>query len=277
MSSPTVVVVAWRAGARAAACLERLATAAPGCPCVVVDNESRPGELDRMLAGRARVKGIELADNLGFAGGANLGIERAFADGASHVVLLNDDVLVEPGCIEALVEAAGEGDVASPVIDAPGVEAFSGGAIDARGFGFHRAGSLEFLTGAAICIPGAVWQRVGPLDDRLFLYYEDVEWCLRARAAGAALLVVATARASHLAGASTGGGSGPTWAYYSTRNRLWLLEQRFGRARARREALNTAGRAAARLVAGPRSVARAKLLGVRDWRARRLGRGPYPA
>ena len=229
-----VVVVTWRSNPRALACIERVHETLPAGAVVLVDNESA-GRLD--LAG-ADV--LPLTENLGFAAGANRGIERAFADGASHAVLLNDDVLVEPGCLAALVVAAGEERAASPSIDAPGADAFAGGRIDwKRGFGSHEAGALDFLTGAAICIPRGVWGQVGSFDEQLFLYYEDVDWCRRAIAAGVELTVVPEARATHAAGSSAGG---ETWAYYSTRNRLWFLQTYVGLRAARRSSWTLASR-----------------------------------
>jgi GT2 family glycosyltransferase len=274
VSAPVAVVVAWRAGERAAACLGALAATAPACRRVLVDNESDTKRLAALLARMPEVEVVPLAENRGFAGGANAGLARALALGASHAILLNDDVLVTGGCIDALVACAGTEAAVSPEIEAPGDDAFAGGAIDwRRGYGRHVDGALDYLTGAALCIPAAVFARVGPFDERLFLYYEDVDWCLRARALGVPLRVCREARAVHAAGASSGGGRGATWAYYSTRNRLWLLEHERGRAAALREAVGTAARAAAH---GRGALSRAKLAGVRDWRGGRLGRGPYP-
>ena len=120
-------------------------------------------------------------------------------------------------------------------------------------------------------------RHVGPFDEELFLYYEDVDWCLRARALGVPLTVALDARATHSGGASSGGEQGETWAYYSTRNRLWLLERQRGARSARREAMRTSMRARARaLQPARRAVAHAKLAGVRDWSERRMGRGPWP-
>ena len=68
------------------------------------------------------------------------------------------------------------------------------------------------------------------------------------------------------------------WAYYATRNRLWLLEQQRGALAARREAMRTSVRAHLRaLRSSRRGVAKAKLAGVRDWSQRRMGRRPWPA
>ncbi len=273
--SVAAVVVAWRAGKRAGACLGRLAEVAPGVRRVLVDNEAGDDSSIEVPEGTAVVR---LADNLGFAGGANEGIARAFADGAQQVVLLNDDVLVEAGCVEALAEAAGATGAASPRIEGPPGIAFAGGELElVRGFGRHVDGARDYLSGACLCISRGAWNAVGPFNDQLFLYYEDVEWCLRARSLGVPLTVVLDARATHSGGASSGGAEGETWAYYSTRNRLWLLEVERGARVAAREAAKTRLRARMRTVQpARRAVARAKLAGVLDWSERRMGRGPWP-
>ncbi len=273
--SAAAVVVAWRAGERAGECLGRIAEVAPELRLVLVDNEAGSG------AGVAAPDGAEivrLSDNRGFAGGANAGLERAFGAGASHVVLLNDDVLVAPGCIAALITAAGDGGAASPRIDGPPGVAFAGGELElVRGFGRHVEGALDYLSGACICFSRGAWEAVGPFNEELFLYYEDVEWSLRARALGVPLRVAQDARAAHSGGASSGGGEGETWAYYATRNRLWLLEVERGARVARREAARTSFRARVRAVQpARRAVSQAKLAGVKDWSARRMGRGPWP-
>ena len=272
-------MVAWRAGERAGACLDRLARVAPDARRVLVDCESDPAALTALLLGRGAIEPLPLPENRGFAGGANAGLERAFGMGASHAVLLNDDVLVEPGCIDALAAGAGETGAASPRIDGPPGVAFAGAELELkRGFGRHVDGGLDYLTGACICFSRSAWEIVGPFDESLFLYYEDVDWSLRARAKDVPLTVVQAARASHAGGSSSGGEEGETWAYYSTRNRLWLLEQQRGTSQARREAARTSLRARVRAVrSSRRPVALAKLAGVRDWSERRMGRGPWPA
>ena len=273
--SVAAVVVAWRAGERAGACLGRLAEVAPDAARVLVDNESGAGPGIEVPEGTL-VVGLD--DNRGFAGGANAGLERAFADGASHAVLLNDDVLVEAGCVEALVAAAGERGAASPRIEGPPGIAFAGGELElVRGFGRHVDGADDYLSGACICISRGAWDAVGAFNEELFLYYEDVEWCLRARAIDVPLTVVLDARAAHSGGASSGGDKGETWAYYSTRNRLWLLEIERGARVAHREAGKTKLRARMRAVQpARRAVSQAKLAGVHDWSERRMGRGPWP-
>ena len=266
MVKPCAVVVGWRAGERAAHAIELVRAGQPGCAVVFVDNEAPSPEVPAGV--------LALTENRGYAGGANAGVARALADpSVTHVALMNDDLELAPGALALLAEACGDDACASPAIDAQGADGFAGGRIDERGFGRHEPGALDFLTGAALCFPRRAWEAVGPFDERLFLYYEDVEWCLRARAAAFALRVELRATARHGAGSSTGGGEGETWAYYSTRNRLWLLQRMRGRGTARREAANTSARALLRL---RDPVGRAKLLGVRDWAEGRMGRGPFP-
>jgi GT2 family glycosyltransferase len=266
VSEPVAVVVTYDAPDAAAACVERLRQIAPDASVVLVDNGGRAPQLP----------GVELLrpqTNLGFAGGANAGLRRAFEPAATtHGLLLNDDLLLEPGAVAQLCADAGDDGAAAPHVEAAGDEAFTGAEIEwRRGFGRHVPGRLDYLTGAALCLSRAAWERTGPFDERLFLYYEDVDWSFRARSAGVPLRL-SQARARHQGGASAGG---PTHAYYSTRNRLWFLEQQRGRAAARREALRTSARAAGRAVTAP-AIARARLEGVADWARGRMGRRRYP-
>jgi GT2 family glycosyltransferase len=273
--SVAAVVVAWRAGARAGACLGRLAEVAPDARRILVDNEAGDGSGVDATDGTVV---LGLIENRGFAGGANAGLARAFRDGADHAVLMNDDLVVAAGCVEALAAAAGQGGAASPRIEGPPGVAFAGGELELRrGFGRHVEGAHDYLNGACLCISRTAWEQVGPFDEELFLYYEDVDWSLRARALGVPLAVALDAHATHSGGASSGGEQGETWAYYSTRNRLWLLEQQQGSRAARREALRTSIRARLRAMrSARRGVALAKLAGVRDWSEHRMGRGPWP-
>ena len=163
---------------------------------------TRPGTAPASMPRTTRVV-VRLTDNRGFAGGANAGLARAFDDGAAHAVLLNDDVLVEPGCIEALVAAAGDRRRGVAAHRRPAgrrvrrrraraASAASGGTSTARG---------DYLSGACLCISRSAWETVGPFDEELFLYYEDVDWCLRARALGVPLTVALEARAPRTAAA----------------------------------------------------------------------------
>ena len=219
------------------------------------------------------------ADNRGFAGGANAGLGRAFEDGAEHAVLLNDDVLVEPGCVEALVSRcrarAGPPRRASTARRA---FAFAGGELEPkRGFGRHvdgrdrlsqrrvplhlarrlgarravRRAALPVLRGRRLVPPRPRARRAA--DGRARCARRAQRRALDGRRAGRDLGLLLDAQPALAARAAA------------------------GLARARREACARACAPAARaLQSARRAVARAKLAGVRDWSERRMGRGPWP-
>ena len=106
--------------------------------------------------------------------------------------------------------------------------AYRGGAVDwERGFAGHREGADDYLLGGCMCVSRTAWERTGPFDESFFLYCEDVDWCLRARAAGVPLAVLPEELADHVGGAAAGGA---TWAYWWSRNRIALL-RKHGRGR----------------------------------------------
>src|SRR5262249_3927309 len=112
---------------------------------------------------------------------------------------------------------------------------YAGGrCIPALGHASHRGlGALDhgqfrvvedtgYLTGCCLLATRVAWQRVGELDERYFLYAEDTDWCLRARAAGFRLLFVPTARLWHKVSASSGAAS-PWKIYQRLRANLTLF------------------------------------------------------
>ncbi len=128
----------------------------------------------------ARLLLVETGGNLGFAGGNNVGIRIALDDPAcAYVWLLNNDTVVEPGCLAAMVRRAGmdaetgiTGSVNCFYADPGRVQALGGGhfspwrvAIDLHGIGMSR----RFLQG------------VGEMEESYFLYFEEIDWALRAR------------------------------------------------------------------------------------------------
>lgn len=241
MPGVAIVVVSFRTGDTLARCLDDAHRAAPDAPVLVVDHESRPAALAALAAARPWVEPLGTPGNPGFGAGANRGIARALADGADHVLLLNDDVYLRLGAVERLVAAAGADGAASPWLAGEGDAAYRGGAIDwERGFAGHREGADDYLIGGCLCISRGAWERTGPFDEAFFLYCEDVDWCLRARAAGAPLVVVPEELADHVGGAST---RGETWGYWWSRSRIALL-RKHGRGHPWRTALrHTAGTA----------------------------------
>jgi len=240
----TVVVLNWNNLPDTIECLESLrAVTYPALRLLVVDNGSTDGS---EAALRERFPGLELlqtGQNLGFAGGNNAGIRRAFADGADHVLLLNNDTTVDPGFVTALVEAARAnpraGLLSSKILffDRPDVLWYAGASFHRRlGWGRHRGygqrdvGQFDRIeetdrpTGCSLLATRACCERVGLLPEHYFCYAEDLEWGLRALAFGFQVLYVPESRVWHKVSRSTGGARSTTAVRYQTRNLLACVD-----------------------------------------------------
>jgi GT2 family glycosyltransferase len=240
------VVLTWNGREDTLPCLASLESA-PDRPdaIVVVDNGSSDGTAEAVRERFPEVELVRSEENLGFAGGNNLGLERARQLGADHVLVLNNDAEVEPGAVRALVEEAERrldaGSLGSKILFAepPDLIWFAGARFDPRaGYNGRQLGYRERddgrydavhetdrACGAAMLVPRAVLDAVGGFDEELFLYSEDVEWSLRARRAGYRHYVVPASVVRHRVSAAGGGESSPLTLYYGLRNTLVVCER----------------------------------------------------
>src|SRR3954469_23326637 len=105
----TVVVLNWCNESETADCLQSLAADRSGTLTVLlVDNGSPDGSGERLHARFGDIPYLQTGSNLGYAAGNNRGFERALADGADYVMVLNDDTIVDPDCVTRLLAAAEE-------------------------------------------------------------------------------------------------------------------------------------------------------------------------
>ncbi len=181
------------------------------------------------------------AQNLGFGAGANAGIRRALEAGAELVWLLTPDVLVEPQtlpCLVRVMQQDAQLGVCGPVIRA-GRRSITGCRLwPWMGFyarlrtagpemGTRSAPLLptDYVDGGCMLVRSELLREIGLLREDFFLYYEDAEFCLRARRAGWRLAVVGSAR-THTRPLNVDRNDR---TYYLVRNSLWLarLEKRF--------------------------------------------------
>jgi len=221
MASPplvTVIVVNFNGLPDTEACLESvLASSYPRLRVMVVDNGSR-GEDVAVLRRRFgdRVEVVEAGRNLGYAGACNLGIGRALARGSDMVLLLNNDARLAPDCIHELVRAAlalPDAAALCPKIyfaERPHVVQSTGGRVSlwrgtARQVGrgeedrgqWSRLEERDYADGACMLLTRRALEAVGPLDEEYFAYWEETDWCFRAREKGFRCYYVPTARAWH--------------------------------------------------------------------------------
>jgi GT2 family glycosyltransferase len=280
MTKVAAVVLSWNGREDTLACLRSLE--GEDVDVIVVDNASEDGTAEAVTGAEV----IRNERNLGYAGGMNTGIRRALERGADAVLLLNNDVEIEPGAIAALAAAAPGTAAVCPVVvfaDDPGRVWYAGARFDPRrGYnGRHitetsdTATETERICGAAVLMLREALERVGMFDEDLFAYVEDADWSLRARAAGLRLLVVPAGRVRHKVSASTGGEGSPDAIYYSVRNLLTVCERHapLGPLGTWRRRLTALGAFFVQALAGRRRRESMKALrdGWRDFRACRLG------
>lgn len=207
---------------------------------VVVDNFSSSQERERVrvLADDHGWTLVELPDNRGFGPGVNAGAAAALALGCDGLLLLNPDVEVTPGVVDELrrqVQADPDVLVSPLLVDLTGAVNFSGSVLDLRDGRIRsvaraaaqadpRSRPVVWLTAACLAVPQSLWQRVGGLAEDYFMYWEDVDFGYRCRAAGARTVLRDDLVAVHDQGGTQGERRGRAksrlYYLYNCRNRM---------------------------------------------------------
>jgi GT2 family glycosyltransferase len=237
-----IVIVNYRTAQLTSDCLRSLApevTALPATKVVVTDNASGDDSVAR-LTGASRDNGwgawcdvSPLDRNGGFAWGNNEAIRPALAssDPPDYVLLLNPDTVVRPGALGALLEfmdanptvgIAGsrledpDGTAQRSAFRFPGVlsELENGVRLSLVSKALRRfvvappppqqVCRVDWVAGASMIVRRAVFDAIGLLDEQYFMYYEEVDFCLRASRAGWPCWYVPASRVVHLVGQSSG-------------------------------------------------------------------------
>ena len=204
---------------------------------ILVDNGSKD-PLDKDLEKNyANLKCIILKENLGFAGGNNVGIKEAIGE---YLIFLNNDTLVPPQFISTMVdfmESNDEVGMASPKLIFPNERIQYAGSSDfnkltGRGsrIGFNEVDQGQYAKnyptsyahGAAMITRREVLNKVGLMREDYFLYYEELDWCERIKRNGYSIYYVGATYVIHKESISVGINS-PLKVYYMSRNRILFL------------------------------------------------------
>jgi N-acetylglucosaminyl-diphospho-decaprenol L-rhamnosyltransferase len=229
VASVTIVIVSFNTRVELESCLASLAAHPPATPheVVVVDNASTDGTASAVRTAWPGVRLIEAGRNLGFAAANNVGIRSTESE---FVLLLNSDTVVPAGAIDALVLAVesepGIGAAGPRIVDPAGRAELSFGAmigpfaelrqkvlvrLHARrvpivsGFverATRRPRYPDWVSGACLLVRRADALSAGLLDERYFLYAEDVDFCAALRGLGRRILFTPDVEIVHLKGAS---------------------------------------------------------------------------
>lgn len=248
-----IIIVNWNGWKDSLECLESLrGVKHPDFSVYMVDNGSADGSQSKLADFKSSTFGYQLIQNsanLGFAGGNNVGIKKALEDGAEFILLLNNDTIVSPNFLALLVSAANSdsaiGIVGPKIYFSEGITAvaglqriwFGGGKLNwlkTRGYhlDYDRTDTLsqsasdeilntDYITGCCMLVKREAIEKIGLLSEDYFLYYEDVDWCLRVRQAGYKIAYVPGAFIWHKISRSANAGS-PQYVYYHSRNGLML-------------------------------------------------------
>lgn len=241
-----VVVLNWNQPQDTLQCLASLKSVAYRClEVVVIDNGSQDGSTNIISRHFPEFALLPQQNNLGFAGGSNVGIQWGLDREADHILLLNNDTVVHPAFLTFLVDfmdskpAAG---IVTPKIyvydDPKTIWALGGrinrhtsrsrhiaeGEIDTGQFADPIA--CDYATGCAMFVRRAVLERIGLLDTDYFYSYEDADFSIRARDAGFGVYCVPQARIWHKGAASVQGLRSASYRYYASRNRIIFVRKR---------------------------------------------------
>jgi hypothetical protein len=212
-----VAMVTWNTRDTTLEALAALSAVAPaGTRVLVRDNASADGTAEAIAAAFPEVEVDPGSENLGFAGGVNTILRRSTAD---WVLLLNSDAWPEAGALEQMVACAERHPRAAAVtptlLRPDGTPEISGwpfpsirvtvasgraGYDPFRGHDTERL--VDWAVGAAVLLRRTAVDELGGLDESLFMYAEDLEWCWRARDAGWETWLAPDAVVRHIGNAS---------------------------------------------------------------------------
>jgi hypothetical protein len=212
---------------------------------VVVDNGSQDDSVCTFKDKFPKVFVLETGQNLGYAGGNNQGITYALEHGADHIFILNNDAIVDPNILNSFVEAIEKypdaGILGAKIYQAnePNKIWFAGGTWLPEKAEFTHIGwghddgpswsqvqETDYACGCALFVKAEVFRKIGLLETKFFLTWEESDFCYRARRCGYKCLLVPNAHVWHKVSASfKGGEAGLIHKYFMTRNQLLWIER----------------------------------------------------
>ncbi|MBE0470378.1 MAG: glycosyltransferase family 2 protein [Methyloprofundus sp.] len=211
---------------------------------IVVDNGSTDDSVQSIRMAYPDITLIETGQNLGYAEGNNVGIRYALESNTDYILLLNNDTWVDKNFLDYLVSEAEKTNnafVYGPAIfyAEPKDTLWFAGAkwnTDKLSFDFPLQNSpkeglsnlpfeSDYICGAALFFHRSIAEKIGLLDAKFFLVWEESDWCFRAKRAGYKSLIVPDSQIWHKIGVSFGSESSPLRLFFSARNRLLWIEK----------------------------------------------------
>jgi len=207
---------------------------------VVVDNGSIDDSVKVIRKTFPEVAVLETGENLGFAGGNNVGIRYALEQGAEYLFLLNNDTVVDPQILGGFMDASSsigqEGIFGAKIyyFAEPNKIWYAGAKWNRKNSHFTHVGqdcmddgkkfnvfsATDYACGCALFVSANLLQRIGLLDEKYYLTFEETDLCYRAKKLGYESYFVPEAKVWHKVSTSFGGGDSPLYSYFLMRNKL---------------------------------------------------------
>ncbi len=239
-----IIILNWNGLDDTLECLQSLGKIDyPHYKIVLVDNKSKNDEGRIIKQQYPEIHLIQNKKNEGYAQGNNIGIEYALKQGADYILFLNNDTVVLPDFLSILVEYLQKHETVGVVgpkmlyYDSDKIW-FNGGKIYWWiGFARHLERlkqntqskitsplEVEYITTVCCLVKKEVFEKIGLLDSSFFIYYDDTDWCFRARRAGYKNVVVPAAVIRHKVSVASGVEGrqtiSPFQAYFQARNAI---------------------------------------------------------
>lgn len=238
-----IIILNWNGKKDTLECLASLANVDyPHFQTIVVDNGSSDDSVAAIRQAFPKIPILETKENLGFAGGNNAGIEWALRHKAEWIFLLNNDTIADPSLLRAFLAAAKERPQAK-ILGAkifryheperldhvggfwdPKIAEFvspASGQID-NPFDFAEMEPVDYVCGAALFMHRSVPETIGLLEPRFFLFWEETDFCFRARKAGFEVWTAPQAKVWHKVSSSFTGGKPHTHYFWWRSRLLWV-------------------------------------------------------
>lgn len=226
-----VVIINWNGYEQTAECVQSvLRQSYSAIKIFVVDNGSDQGEGQRLQQHFPQLNIKLLTVNTGFANAANEGARLAIANGCEFVFFLNNDAIAWPTCVERLVECAANNPTVGligPTVNEK-IQALRSHSdlftwwTHARIKKKYRPGIQRTIWGCALFVRKKVFETCGYMRQSYFAYFEDRDFCKRARNRGFKCLIIQDVLIEHTPSSATGGlkSDSPLRSYLVARNRI---------------------------------------------------------
>lgn len=213
---------------------------------VIVDNNSTDGSCGKLKSEYIDIEFVESDENLGYAGGNNLGIKRALENNAGYVCIINNDVVVEPSFLEPILSKMEKdksigiaGSKVCEYTDRSKIQS-TGSRVDLFRGNVYQLNTgvpadsvkedleVDYISGACLVVRKDVIDKTGLLPEVYFLFFEETEWCLKAGRAGYKVKCICDSAIYHK-GSSTIDKISGIKEYYMVRNNI-IFEKRNAKA-----------------------------------------------